>query len=185
MNLIRRGDDQHLSVSLSHEIETPALRRCLSPIRVRRVIPTCSTGRKARNLDFAGGRITRDGCRFNRRGAKDEVGNANGWKCPRDRDGAARIGCATRESQQVLVGQKLSRPVECGPRLIAANSCLGDARVDWSTGTVPPKVLTCDARMEWFDMFRQHVVKGEEVDRSDSTRIMTPISAKGSPQGMA
>ncbi len=46
----------------------------------------------------------------------------------------------------------------------AANSCLDDARFDWCTGTVPPRVLTCDARMEWFNIFRQLVAKGEEVD---------------------
>src|SRR5438093_1230366 len=45
-----------------------------------------------------------------------------------------------------------------------ANTYLDDARVDWSAGRVPPKVLTCDARMEWFNIFRQFVAKGEEVD---------------------
>jgi len=49
-------------------------------------------------------------------------------------------------------------------RCVANNTCLDDARVDWSAGRVPPKVLTCDARMEWFDIFRQHVAKGEVVD---------------------
>ena len=46
----------------------------------------------------------------------------------------------------------------------AVNSCLDGALVGWFTRTVPPRVLTCDARMEWFNIFRQLVAKGEEVD---------------------
>ena len=38
------------------------------------------------------------------------------------------------------------------------------SRADCFTRSVTPKTLTCDTRMEWFNIFRKYVASGEEVD---------------------
>src|SRR6266498_2366506 len=79
------------------------------------------------------------------------------WRA-HDRILRCRINAAFRSQveRRIYAAERgARRNLSCAPHWIAANSGLDGAGADWFTGAVPRRILACDTRMEWFDIFRQ------------------------------